>query len=110
MWPPLVHEVEWFSGSFIPLVNSFKSGQGRAPICRMVFFTEKTNFYRVQWTFVPRMLSSAPGTKDGQIPFGFLFLLLDSQGIHFHGNSLSHLAFEILHLICKLMLGEGGTS
>ena len=27
MWPPLVHELEWFSGSFGPLVCSFKSGQ-----------------------------------------------------------------------------------
>jgi len=25
MWLPLVHEVEWFSGSFSPLVYSFKS-------------------------------------------------------------------------------------
>jgi hypothetical protein len=32
MWSPLVHEIEWFSGSFGPLVYSFKSGQGRALI------------------------------------------------------------------------------
>jgi hypothetical protein len=25
MWPPLVEEVEWFSGSFSPLVHGFKS-------------------------------------------------------------------------------------
>ena len=40
MWPPLVHEIEWFSGSFDPLVCSFKSGQGRDLIRRMVFFTD----------------------------------------------------------------------
>lgn len=103
MWPPLVHEIEWFSGSFSPLVHRFELEQGRALIRRMVFFTEKTYFYRVQWTFIPRMPSSAPGTKYGQGPFSFLLLPLDSQGIHLHGNSLSHLAFEIFHLICKFI-------
>ena len=36
----LVHEIEWFSDSFGPLVCSFKSGQGRALIRRMVFFID----------------------------------------------------------------------
>ena len=98
MWSPLVHEVERFSGCFSPLVHRFKSQQGRALICRMVFFTDKTHFYRVQWTFFLRMLSGAPGTKDGQIPLCFLLLLLDSQGTHLHGNGLSHLTFEVFHL------------
>ena len=40
MWPPLVHEIEWFSGSFGPLICSFKSGKGRALIRKMVFFTD----------------------------------------------------------------------
>ena len=65
MWPPLVHIIEWFSGSFGPLICSFNSGQGKALIRRMVFFTDKTHFYEVQWTFVPRILSSASGTKYG---------------------------------------------
>ncbi len=26
MWPPMLHEIECFSGSFSPLVCSFKSG------------------------------------------------------------------------------------
>ena len=40
MWPSLVHEIEWFSGAFGPLICSFNSGQGRALIRRMVFFTD----------------------------------------------------------------------
>jgi len=106
MWPLLFYEVDWFSGSFSPLVHSFKFGQGRALIHKMVFFSDKTHFYRVQWTFVPRVFSGAAGTKNGQSPLSFLLLLLDSQGIHLHGNGLSHLTFEIFHLICKLIFKE----
>jgi len=40
MWPPFVHEIEWFSGSFGPLICSFNSGKGRALIHRMVFFID----------------------------------------------------------------------
>src|ERR1700722_14396016 len=68
MWPPLVHEIEWFSGCFGPLICSFDSGQGRALIRRIVFFTDKTHFYGVHWTFVPRMLFKAPRTKSDQSP------------------------------------------
>ena len=77
MWPPLIHIIESFSDSFGPLICSFNSGKGRELIRRMVSFIEKTHFYGVQWTFVPRILSSAPGTKDGQSPLGFLLLPLD---------------------------------
>ena len=28
MWPPLAHEIEWFSGAFNPLICSFNSVQG----------------------------------------------------------------------------------
>ena len=99
MWPPLVHIIERFSGFFGPLICSFNSKQGRALVCRMVSFTPKTYFYGVQWTFVPRMLSSAPGTKDGQSPLGFLLLPLDPQGIQLHGKKLPHLALEIFQHI-----------
>jgi len=81
MWPPLVHEIEWFSRSFGPLICSFNSGQGRALVHTMVSFTEKIHFYGVQWTFVPRMLSSAPRKKKGQSPLSFFLLPLDPQGI-----------------------------
>ncbi len=38
MWPLLVYIIYLFSGSFSPLVYSFKSGQGRALVYRMIFF------------------------------------------------------------------------
>ena len=102
---PFFHEIEWFSGSFDPLVYIFKSRQGRALIRRMVFFTNKTHFYGAQWTFIPRVLSSAPRTKDGQSPLRFLLLPLDLQGIQLHGKKLPHIALEIFHLICKFIFG-----
>jgi len=40
MWPPLVHEIEWFSGSFSSLICILDFWQGRALIHRMVFFIE----------------------------------------------------------------------
>ena len=73
----------------------------------MVFFTDKTHFYGVQWTFVPRMLSSAPRTKNGQSPLRFLFLPLDPQGIQLHGKKLPNITLEIFHLICKFVFGQG---
>lgn len=91
----LVHEIEWFSGSFGPPVYSFKSRQGRALIYRMIFFTDRINLYRVQGTFVPRMPPSASRTKDGQSPLSFLSFPFDMQGIHLHGKSLQHLTFEV---------------
>ena len=39
MRSPLVYEIEWFNGSFGPLVYILKFEQGRALICRMIFFT-----------------------------------------------------------------------
>ena len=96
MWPPLVHEIEWFCGSFGPLICSFNFRQGRALIRRMVFFTDQTHFYRVQWTFVPRMLSSAPKTKDGQSPLCFLLFSFDM-----HGKHLPHLTLGIFEKIFK---------
>ena len=81
MWPPLIHIIEWFSDLFSPLMCNFNFGQGWALIHRMVSFTDKTNFYGVKWTFIPRMLSSAPRIKDGQSPLDFLFPPLDLQGI-----------------------------
>ena len=44
MWPPLLHIIERFSGSFSPLICSFDSRQGRALIRRMVFFIDETHF------------------------------------------------------------------
>ena len=44
MWPPLFQIIEWFSGSFCPLICSFNSRQGRALVRRMVFFTDETHF------------------------------------------------------------------
>jgi len=40
MWPPLVYVIDLSSGSFGPLLYSFKTGQGRALICRMIFFID----------------------------------------------------------------------
>jgi len=40
MQPPLVYVIDMFNDSFGPLVYNFKSGKGRALICRMIFFTD----------------------------------------------------------------------
>lgn len=40
MRSPLVHEIEWFSGSFGPLVYNFKSREGRELIYRMIFLKD----------------------------------------------------------------------
>jgi len=101
MWPPLVHEIEWFSGSISPLICSFDSGKGRALIHRVVLFIEYTHFYRVQWEFVPKVLSHAPRIEDGQSSLGFLLFPFDMQGIHVHGKSLPHLALEIFKFVSK---------
>lgn len=45
------------------------------------------------------MIPCTFGTKDGQSLLDFLFLLLDLESIQLHGNGLSHLTFEVFHLI-----------
>lgn len=40
MRPPLVYVIDLFSDSSGPLVYSFKFRQGRALICRMIFFAD----------------------------------------------------------------------
>ena len=46
------------------------------------------------------------GQKNDQSPLGFLLLLLDPQGIQFHGKKLPHITLEIFDLIFKFIFGQ----
>ena len=93
--PPLVDEVERFSGGFGSLVHGFKPRQVWTLIFWVVLLTNKTHFNRMQWTFVLRMSSCAPRAEDSQGSLSFFFLLLNPECVKLHGNGLSHLTLKI---------------
>ena len=95
LWPPLVEEIERFSGGFCPLVHGFKPRQGWTLICGTVLLTNEAHLNRMQWAFVLRVSPCTSRAEDSQGPLSFFLLLLDPECVQLHGDGLSHLTLKI---------------